>query len=476
MSDWAEKYRPRSLSEIIGNAKAIEELKSWADAWRAGKQSKRAVVLMGDPGVGKTTSALALANDNNWQVVEMNASDSRNAEAIKRVAMQGALGETITDTGSFTESKTGQRKLIILDEADNIFGKEDFGGVKAVAHTIINAQQPVILIVNDWYSLRRRSSEIASNVKTISFQKPRVDSIAKLLRRIANAEGVSVSEKVVAMISEKSEGDVRSAINDLQSIAEGRSKVSDEDALVLGSRDTTQTIFKSLAVIFRTGNCKRSRDSLKNLDEDPESIILWIDENLPIAYREPGDLYTAYEALAKADRFLGLVSRRQYYGLWSYAGEMMSAGVSLAKSRDYSGYVKYSFPRWLAKMSSSKGYRETRKSFAGKLGNYTHTSVNAALQEALPYFRTLYMQDREFRLTMTKKLNLDEEEVGFLLDEKPDSHPVRHVFDALRKVEAVEEQDEGKSEEEEPEEKGGGKKEERPEAQPDAQSKLFEFM
>ena len=116
---------------------------------------------------------------------------------------------------------------------------------------------------------------------------------------------------------------------------------------------------------------------------------------------------------------------------------MMSCGVSMAKSRAYPGYVRYSFPSWLTKMSASKGFRGTRTTFARKLGRYLNTSNKVVLQEQLPYFRMMYTRDKEFRLSMTRRLALNEEEVGFLLEEKPDSHPVRHVFDALRKVGAI---------------------------------------
>lgn len=486
MSDWTEKYRPKRLDDVIGNNKAKEELKNWAMNWLEGFPKKKALVLIGDPGVGKTTCAHALANDMGWQVVEMNASDRRNAEAIRKVATHGSLGETFTDAGEFISSRSGKRKLIILDEADNVFGREDFGGIKAISSTIMNTQQPVILIVNDYYSLKRRSSVLSGLVKTIQFSKPGKPSIKRLLGSIARSEGVTVSDKVLDSLSEKSSGDVRAAINDLQSIAEGRSKIGDDAVLALGNRDSSRTIFQALAKIYHTGNCRRSRDAMMDLDEDPEMLILWIDENIPNAYKEPVDIAAAYEALAKADRFLGRVKRKQYYGLWSYAGDMMSCGVSMAKSRSYPGYVRYSFPSWLTKMSKSKGFRGTRKTFARKLGRHLNTSNKVVLQEQLPYFRMMYTRDREFRLSMTRRLALSEEEVGFLLGEKADSHPVRHVFDALRKVDAISKGGPPDVRDEEPtNEEGSGITDDEPDApsedddtpppEKETQSNIFQF-
>ena len=120
--DWTEKYRPRSLSGVVGNPKAVGELRKWADSWSTGIPKNRAVILMGPPGVGKTTSAEALAADMGWGIVEMNSSDQRTGEAIRSVALRGAFAQTFGDDGEFRSTADGGRKLIVLDEADSLFG------------------------------------------------------------------------------------------------------------------------------------------------------------------------------------------------------------------------------------------------------------------------------------------------------------------------------------------------------------------
>src|SRR5256885_13025184 len=149
MTSWAEKYRPKTLDEVVGNPTAIAELRKWAAAWDKGRPDKRAVVLQGDPGIGKTSAALALANDMGWSVVEMNASESRNAEAIHRVATRGAVLQTFTDTGEFVRADEGGRKLIVLDAADNVFGREARGGVAGVVGLSRTTERPVRRIGED---------------------------------------------------------------------------------------------------------------------------------------------------------------------------------------------------------------------------------------------------------------------------------------------------------------------------------------
>ena len=97
MGDWTEKYRPKSLDEVVGNERAIIELRNWASSWNEGIPKKRAVILSGKAGTGKTSSAIALANDFRWTVIELNTSDARNAEKIKHVATFGSINETFTE-------------------------------------------------------------------------------------------------------------------------------------------------------------------------------------------------------------------------------------------------------------------------------------------------------------------------------------------------------------------------------------------
>lgn len=118
----SERMRPIRLDDLAGNPRARAELRNWAEGWtRPGPPpTRRAAILSGPPGVGKTSAALALAADLRWGVVEMNASDARNADAIQKVAGRAAGLRTLSE-GPF--DPVHQRTLIVLDEADCLTGR-----------------------------------------------------------------------------------------------------------------------------------------------------------------------------------------------------------------------------------------------------------------------------------------------------------------------------------------------------------------
>ncbi len=426
--DWTELYRPNNLDEVVGNPKAVASLRQWADAWSAGKPTKKAAVLIGTPGVGKTSAALALAREYGWDAVEMNASDQRNADAVKAIALRGALTQTFTDSGEFLSTLAGDLKLIILDEADNLSGKEDRGGVPALVEVVRNTKQPVILIVNDWYALSRKSSVLKSETEQIKFTSIKSVTIRGLLRKIAKDRGIIISDRALELLAENANGDMRSAIRDLQAVATGKTEVKDLDATSVSYREVEKTMYNVLDDILKSKDADRARRSLAEVDEPPDTKLLWIEENLPIAYRDHLDLYRGMKAVANADKYLGRVYRRQYFGFWSYAGDFLSYGVCAAKTREMHGFLRYNFPQYLMKMSRSKGVRAVQNSVCAKLGEAVHMSARQVKQDILPYYSRIYKSDPEFALKTSLDLELEQEEIAYILGEKIDAAAVKRIM------------------------------------------------
>lgn len=476
MEDWTEKYRPKTLDEVVGNEKAIIELRKWAKSWLHEKPKQKAVILSGKAGTGKTSSALALANEQGWATIELNTSDARNAQKIKDVATSGAINETFSDDGSFISSKSGGRKLIILDEADNLYETRavnsdnssdlsDRGGKKAIVETIKITSQPIILIVNDYYSLIKGSGDILKRIcKQIRFYEPYPNYVFTLLKRICLAENINVDPKILKNIADRSKGDIRSAVNDLQTICMGRKTIDSSALDVLGYRDREKDIFTAMRDVFKTKDIQAIRESISHLDADPQMVILWIAENLPKEYIDKNDLIKGYNALSKADIFLGRTFKCQNYRLWAYASDMMNGGVATAKTHSYPN-TKYDFPTWLRQKKSIKNSADLREIIVKKISKDSHLSGNKTKNVLFSYFASMFRNDTSFAINMKDRYSFTEDEIEYLLG-KSHSYKLKGILYG-KKTDLVKTLDEKveKEEQKELEEEDKGK----------SQQSLFDF-
>jgi len=430
---WTEKYRPKSLDEIVGNDAAVSSMRRWAESWNKGKPSSRAVVLRGEPGTGKTSAALALANDFEWDVVEMNASDHRNAASIKKIAGVGAISQTFSVTGEFLSSSAGRRKLIVLDEADNLFGREDYGGAKAIVETIRETSQPIVLIVNDYYQLSRKASAIKSLARSVYFKKPGKEEVVQLLESLARREGLSAESPILGRIAENAGGDLRAAINDLQMLFEGRSSIGGDDAEALGKRNQDVELDAALNAVFSASTAKEAVEATYDLDKTPDELEKWIEESIPAEFRHLDDMASAFDAISRSDIYLARTRRLQHYGLWAYARELMTGGVSLARTQGKRVPAReYRFPSHFIVMSRASANRSARASVVSKMASYMHTSVRVVNDSTLPYFSLIVRNDEDMLVGLVSEMDLAEEDLAYLLEVDPSSEKVRRAIDKAK--------------------------------------------
>ena len=420
---WTEKYRPDTLKQVLGNGKAIEELRAWAMAWESGTPITGAVILYGPAGTGKTSAALALARELDWDYIEMNASDARTASMIQKIAGPASRSMTFS----------GKPRLVILDEADNLHGNADRGGAAAMLRLVKETSQPVLLIANEYYEIDKPLRDAAKGIK---FRSVRSTTIAQTLRGICQAEGVDCDPDALMMIAERAGGDMRSGVNDLQAAAQGQETLKLED-VATAERDVKSSIFKVLEVIFKGNNAQEAQQASYALDESPEDLINWVDENLPLAYAGE-DLWQGYERLARADVFLGRVRRRQNYGLWRYAGFLMTGGVQAAKAERRHGYVAFRPPSRWRRMGQTRKARAIRDSAAKKIGRHCHVSAAFARAELMG-FVGLLLADKKKAATLAAGLGLDAEEIALLMGSAPTTKKVQNIFEESMKIRTAEE-------------------------------------
>ena len=423
---WTEKYRPQALGQVLGNGKAVDDLRAWAGAWEKGEPITGAAILYGPAGTGKTSAALALAREMDWDSIEMNASDARTAGMIQKIAGPASTSRTFS----------GKLRLLILDEADNLHGTADRGGAAAMLRLVRGTSQPVLLIANEYYEIEKPLRDAA---KGIQFRSVRATTIAQALREICRAEGIQCDPDALMAIAEKAGGDMRSAVNDLQAAAQGQEIVRLED-VATAERDVKSSIFKVLEVIFKGSNAQEALAASYDLDESPEDLINWVDENLPLAYAGQ-DLWLGFERLARADVFLGRVRRRQNYGLWRYAGFLMTGGVQSARAAPRHGYVAFRPPSLWRRMGQTKKARAVRDGAARKIAARCHVSTAFVRAEMMGFFGLL-LADKARGAALAAELALEAEEIALLLGSSPTTKKVQSIFEQAQSIRAAEEYEE----------------------------------
>jgi replication factor C large subunit len=404
--DWTEKYRPTTLSEVRGNDKARDAFHEWARTW---DDHREAVILYGAPGVGKTSAAHALASDMGWSVMELNASDSRTADRIETVAGGAAMNQSLTSTG---------RQLVVLDEADNLHRHKDRGGARAMTKLVKSAEQPVVLIANDFYEMSRG---LRNACQDIEFRDVSKRSILPVLRDICRKEDLEYESDALEAIAATNDGDLRGAIKDLQAATEGRDRITEADVST-GSRDRTQDIFSLLDAVLKEQSPEEALQTAYDTDETPDDLLQWVEDKVPKVY-EGDEVADAYGYLARADRWLGRVRATQNYTYWRYATDNIAAGVAAARQRDRGGWTRYGGAPY-------RSYRDsTRDYVAERIAESAGVSTATARREIMPFLSVMthHCKNRELTVRMAARYELDAEHVSFITGSGESTNKVQDI-------------------------------------------------
>ena len=375
---WAERYKPKTLQEIAGNYTAAEQLLNWIKARIEGRGAvKRAALLSGPPGTGKTLSVGIVARTLDLELIEMNASDFRTEELVDKMAGGATLQASLF-------GRSG--KLVFFDEIDGISGREDRGGLGAILRIIKETRYPIVLAVNDPWDPRFRP--LRDICEMIQFRRIRRPSVEVQLKRVARLANVTVEEALIERIAERTGGDLRAAINDLQMLAEGRRTLRDSDVGLLFERAQEKGIFDVMKGIFSAHGCLEAKLAVEGSSVDAEMVLQWINENIPNQYTNPEERAEAYDWFSKADIFMGRVKRKQMWDLMGYAMELATGGAALARKGPYR-FTRYNFPRRIGMLSQSKELRGRKREVLKAIGREAHASVKKVATEYLPYMEIM---------------------------------------------------------------------------------------
>ena len=321
---WTSLYRPRKREDFVGNDSAVAAIEKWLNSWKKKPPKKRAIFLYGPPGIGKTSIAQVLASEHDFDLIEINASDARNKNSLEEV-----LGRAIKQNVTLF----GQRRLILLDEMDGLSGSNDRGGISFIAKAIDESTSPMILVANTIKeNMESKFSSILRKVTSIEFKPLTFQEIYEKLKKIAEDQGVQVHPEVLDMIASKTNGDLRSAIVDLETISRGKTTVNPDDSDVLSQRDRQDLTPNILNRIFSATSLWEARQTIRQSMISYDDLYDWIYENLPTVIDDPVERVNALEQIARAD-IHQTRARSSDYRLLKYMFDLMTGGVAFSREK-----------------------------------------------------------------------------------------------------------------------------------------------
>ncbi|RMF06069.1 replication factor C large subunit [Candidatus Woesearchaeota archaeon] len=401
---WVVKYAPKTKSEVQGQDSVLRQLEEFILKYT--RQTRKGLLLYGPPGVGKTSCVYAIANDHNLEVVEVNASDFRNKDGINSV-----IGSAVRQMSLFARGK-----IILVDEIDGLSGNSDRGGVAALTKLIRSSPFPMILTANNPFE--QKFNDLRKSCQLAEMNTPSYLSVASVLKRICESEKIAIDESALKSIARRSGGDIRGAINDLQTLAsekrseKGGVSISQQDVDLLSERERKETVNEALMRILKTTDPFVAKQAIALTDEPWDSFMLWLDENIPKEYSRPDDLARAYEMLSRADVFAGRIRRMQHYRFLAYINDLISAGVALSKDEKYGGFRSYSRPARLLTMYIAKMRYAKRNSIASKIASKLHMSLKRATEQV--YYLKTFARNEDFASRLMKEFELDNDEIEWL--------------------------------------------------------------
>jgi replication factor C large subunit len=390
---------------MIGNEDARLDVMKWLSKWIDGT---RPLMLVGPSGVGKTTLVKLLADKFDYDLVEMNASDTRNKEDLEKLILP-----VFNNT-----SVSGRKMLLFLDEVDGISGREDLGGLDYLVKIMKEPTIPVIMAANTQDSAKIKQLSKASKTVKFSPIPPRI--LAMFLEYVLNSHDKVLGMAEKNSLIECSRGDVRALLNNAQAMIVGYNVPADsvveiDIATALNGYFSSNNSLEAKNYIsqanatypdprFGLSSDERRKDKLNAFFSSIISSRIRYDALAPLL-----------DVLSKADLVVGRIGKNRRWSLLRYMDNIIAYGLFENTRKLGIKYNQYSMT-WPI-MAPIFARAQLMRNLLSKLATKTHTSKSTFGSLYLPYLVKIMNDNKVDPGELVLDLNLDEKEAEALAKE-----------------------------------------------------------
>jgi replication factor C large subunit len=380
---------------MVGNEGARLAAVKWLSGWVDGS---RPLLLIGPPGIGKTTLVHTLSQQFNYDLIELNASDNRN-----KIGIETRILPMFSNAGLF-----GRKLLLFLDEVDGLSGREDTGGIDSLINIMKEPTIPVIMAAN---TKNTKIKDLAKICKVIELNSIPPRLLMIFLDNVLKEENKQLSLDDKVSVVNNSKGDIRSMLNNAQSKYAGYNSTRSDTFEI--------DIAEAINGYFSMGEFEEAENFLSQADAaylDPrfgmsaeerrKDMINALFSSIVSSPIDLEGLAEALDVLSKIDVIIGRIAQNRYWRLMKYLDVMIAYGLFSSTRQKGIKYNQYGVIWPLMKHIFVRG--QSMKNLLSSLSKQTHVTKSIFGSIYFPYLLQLLIDKKIDPREFSNISNLDE--------------------------------------------------------------------